>query len=169
VRRHHLAALIDEAVAQRRHHWTARTEGFTAGEIMTTDVITCGPTELLAVVVRRMLDHNVRTLPVAESGRLVGVLSRHDILPLFDRPDGDIRASITDLLANPLWAPVGHAVDAEVLDGVVILTGYVRHPSDAVVVCDLVRRVPGVIEVVDRLSPRDAEPKPTYLHDTDWR
>jgi CBS domain-containing protein len=169
VRSHHLAALIDEAVAEHRHHWTARAEGLTAGEIMTTDVITCLPTEPVAVVVRRMLRHNVRTLPVIDDGHLVGVLSRHDILPLFDRPDTDVRASITDLLADPLWAPEGHAVKAEVLDGVVILTGSVRHPSDEAVVRDLVRQVPGVIEVVDRLTSREAEPKPAFLHDTDWR
>jgi CBS domain-containing protein len=169
VRSHHLAAFIDEAVAEHRHHWAARAEGLTAGEIMTTDLITCGSTEPVAVVVRRMLHHNVRTLPVIEGGHLVGVLSRHDILPLFDRSDNDIRGNIAGLLADPLWAPDGHAVSAEVLDGVVILTGSVRQPSDEAIVCDLVRQVPGVIKVVDRLAPREAEPKPTYLHDTNWR
>jgi CBS domain-containing protein len=169
VRSHHLAALIDEAVAERRHHWTARAEGLTAGEIMTTEVITSGPTEPVAVVVRRMLRENVRTLPVIDDGQLVGVISRHDILPLFDRPDSEIRASITELLANSLWSPDGHAVEVEVLDGVVILTGSVRHPSDQGVVSDLVRQVPGVVEVVDRLTARHAEPKPAFWHDTDWR
>lgn len=169
VRSHHLAAFIDEAVAERRHHWTARAEGLTAGEIMTTDLITCAPAEPVAVVVRRMLQHNVRTLPVIEGGQLVGVLSRHDILPLFDRSDTEIRDSIAELLADPLWAPEGHAVQAEVLDGVVILTGSVLHPSDEVVVCSVVGQVPGVIEVADRLTSREPEPKPAYLHDTDWR
>ena len=87
VRSHHLAAMIDEAVADRRHHWTARAEGLTAQEIMTTDVVTCAPTETAAVVVRRMLRRGVRTLPVVEDRHLVGVLSRHDVLRLLDRPD----------------------------------------------------------------------------------
>jgi CBS domain-containing protein len=169
VRSHHLAGLIDEAVAEHRHHWAGRAEGLTAGEIMTTDMITCEPTEPVAVVVRRMLHHNVRTLPVIDGGHLVGALTRHDILPLFDQPDGDILATITDLLANPLWAPEGHNVEADVRDGVVTLTGSVRFPSDQAAVCDLVRQVPGVLEVVDRLSHREAQPKPAYLHDTDWR
>ncbi len=134
VRSHHLAAIIDAAVAEHRHHWTARVEGLTAGEIMTTEMITCEPTEPVAVVVRRMLQRNVRTLPVIEGGRLVGVLSRHDLLPLFDQPDIDIRGNIADLLADPLWAPDDHAVKIEVLDGVAILTGSVRYPSDKSVV-----------------------------------
>jgi CBS domain-containing protein len=169
VRSHHLAAFLDETVAERRHHWTARAEGLTAGEIMTTGVITCGPTEPIAVAVRRMLQHAIRTLPVVHDGHLVGVLSRHDILPLFDRTDGQVRTSVTELLINPLLAPEGHAAQTEVRDGVVILTGSVRYPSDRAVLADLVRQLPGVLEVVDRLTVREREPKPAFPHDTDWR
>jgi CBS domain-containing protein len=161
VRSHHLAAMIDNAVAEHRHHWTARAEGLTAQEIMTTDVVTCAPTETVAIVVRRMLRHGVRSLPVVEDHHLVGVLSRHDILELFDRPDGEIRANLTELLADPLWAPHSLAVKVEVRDGVVILTGSVLHPSDKQLVHNLVGEVPGVIEVVDRMTWRTPDPKPT--------
>jgi CBS domain-containing protein len=160
VRSHHLAAIIDEAVADHRHHWTARAEGLTAEEIMTTEVVTCAPTETVGVVVRRMLRHGVRALPVVEDQQLVGVLSRHDILRLFDRPDGEIREGVTEILADPLWAPDSHDVDVEVQDGVVILTGSVRHPSDQRLVRNLVGEVPGVIEVVDRLVWETPDPKP---------
>jgi CBS domain-containing protein len=169
VRSHHLAALIDAAVAEHRHHWTARAEGLTAGEIMTTDLITCLPTEPIALVVRRMLHGGVRTLPVIEDGHLVGVLSRHDILHLFDRPDPEVRDAVGDLLANPLWAPEGHDIQVEVLDGVVMLTGSVLHPRDRHLVGDRIRQVPGVIEVVNRLSWREPDPKPAFTRDTDWR
>jgi CBS domain-containing protein len=160
VRSHHLAAMIDEAVAEHRHHWTARAEGLTAQEIMTTDVVTCSPTETVGIVVRRMLHHGVRALPVVEDRHLVGVLSRHDILRLFDRPDSEIKAGVTELLADPLWAPDSHAVDVEVEDGVVVLTGSVRHPGDERLVRNLVGEVPGVIEVVDRLTWLTPDPKP---------
>jgi CBS domain-containing protein len=159
-RSRHLAAMIEDAVAEHRHHWTARAEGLTAEEIMTTDVATCGPVETVGIVVRRMLRRGVRTLPVVEDGHLVGVLSRHDILGLFDRPDGEIKAGVTELLADPLWAPDSHAVQVEVRDGVVILTGSVAHPSDKRLVHNLVDDVPGVIEVVDRLTWRTPDPKP---------
>jgi CBS domain-containing protein len=144
--------MIDEAVADHRHHWTARAEGLTAQEIMTTDVVTCAPAETVGIVVRRMLRHGVRTLPVVEDRHVVGVLSRDDILRLFDRPDDEIKADVTELLADPLWAPDSHAVSVEVRDGVVVLTGSVPHPSDQRLVRNLVREVPGVIEVVDQLT-----------------
>jgi CBS domain-containing protein len=159
VRSHHLAGIIDEAVADHRHHWRARAEGVTAQEIMTPGAVTCTPTETIGIVVRRMLRHGVRVLPVVEDRHLVGVLSRHDILRLFDRPDAEIEANITELLADPLWAPDSHAVNVEVRDGVVMLTGSVRHPSDKRLVHNLVGEVPGVIEVEDRLTWQTADPK----------
>ena len=160
VRSHHLAAMVDEAVAERRHHWTARAEGLTAEEIMTTDVVTCGPTETVGIVVRRMLRHGVRTLPVVDDGHLVGVLSGHDILGVFDRPDREIMANVTQLLADPIWAPESHAVEVEVRDGVAILTGSVLHPRDKRLVHNLVGEVPGIIEVVDQLTWQTPDPKP---------
>jgi CBS domain-containing protein len=169
VRSHHLAAMIDEAVAEHRHHWTARAEGLTAQEIMTTDVVTCAPTETVGIVVRRMLHHGLRTLPVVEDGRVLGVLSSHDVLGLFDRPDGEILTGVTGLLADPLWAPDSHAVEVEVRDGVVTLTGSVQHPSDKRLVRNLVSDVPGVVEVVDRLTweTPDPKPEPPSLGDTE--
>ena len=155
--------MIDGDVADRRHHWTARAEGLTAQQIMTPDVVTCAPTETVAIVVRRMLRHSVSSLPVVEDRHLVGVLSRHDILGLFDRPDQEIMAGVTELLADPLWTPDSHAVEVEVRDGVVILTGTVLHPSDKQLVGNLAGEVPGVIEVVDRLTWQRPDPKPAVV------
>ncbi len=121
-------------------------EELTAQEIMTTDVVTCAPTETAEVVVRRMLRRGVRTLPVVDDRHLVGVLSRHDVLRLLDGPDHEIMAGVSELLADPLWAPDGHAVEVEVRDGVVIFTGTVLHPIDKRLVRNLAGEVPGVIK-----------------------
>jgi CBS domain-containing protein len=169
VRYHHLSELLDEKLTEHRHHWKDRSEGITAGEIMTREVITCAPEEAVAVVTRRMLVREARALPVVEDGRLVGVLSRHDLLRLFDRPDAEIRSRLTELLASPLWAPEGHHVEPMVLDGVVILRGSVRFQSDSRYVSSIAAQVPGVIEVVNRLSADEPDPRPSYLHDSEWR
>ena len=169
VRSHHLAGIIDAAVAEHRHHWTGRAEGLTAGEIMTTDIVSCAPSEPVAVVTRRMLRHDVRTLPVVQDGRLVGVVSRHDVLRLFDRPDPEIRQRVAEVLASPLWAPEEHHVEASVLDGVVTLTGSVRYHSDVSAISGVIRHVPGVIEVVSRVTAQGPDPEVRLLHDTDWQ
>ena len=150
-RHHYLAGIIDDAVVEHRQHWTARAQGLTAGELMTTDVVTCAPEEPVAMVTRRMLRHEVRTLPVVDDGRVVGVLSRHDLLGLFDRPDPEIRKGVAGVLDDLWWARDSH-VQAVVRDGVVVLTGTVRFQGDATVMTRIIQQVPGVIEVIDHLT-----------------
>lgn len=150
VRHHNLAAFVAGLPPDDAGRWTVRSEGLTAEEVMTTGVVTCQADEPVGAVARRMLERDVRTVPVIDQGRLVGVLSRHDILRMFVRPDGEVRQHISRILDTPAWGP-GHDVSAEVRDGVVVLSGTVEHPVDASVICSVVGQVPGVIEVVDRI------------------
>ena len=168
VRDHHLNGLIDQTLAEHRHHWSGRAEGLTAGEIMIRKVVTCSPDESVEVVTRRMLLRDARALPVVEEGHLVGILSRHDLLRLFDRPDAEVRSRLADVLASPLWAPDGHHIQPEVLDGVVVLNGSVRFPSDVRYMSSVTAQIPGVTEVVNRLTAEEPDPKPSYLHDRAW-
>jgi CBS domain-containing protein len=168
LRSHHLSELINDTLAEHRHHWAERADGLTAGEIMTSEVVTCRPDEPVAIVTRRMLRQEVRTLPVVDNGRLVGVVSRHDLLRLFDRPDSEIRERIEKLLTDPLWAPAEHSAEFSVRDGVVTLTGSVRYERDVKVLAAAVRQVPGVIEVFNRLSAREPDPKARDLRPGDW-
>jgi CBS domain-containing protein len=168
IRSHHLTELINESLSEHRHHWAERAEGVTAGEIMTADLVTCRPDEPVAIVTRRMLREGVRTLPVVEDGRLVGVLSRHDLLRLFDRPDSEIRERIERLLTDPLWAPAEHSAEFSVRDGVVTLSGSARYESDVKVLGAVVRQVPGVIEVFNRMSAREGNRKSADLRPSDW-
>jgi CBS domain-containing protein len=151
---HHLRELVGRTWSEHRHHWSVRAEGVTAGEIMTSDLITCRPDEPVGLVTRRMLRSSVRTLPVVDGGRLIGVVSRHDLLRLFDRPDREIRERISQLLADPSWAPAEHSAKFAVCDGVVTLSGSAQCEKDAKVIAAVIRQVPGVIEVVNRMSPR---------------
>jgi CBS domain-containing protein len=169
VRSHSLAGLVESVLAEHQHHWTQRTQGLTAGEIMTTDVVTCEPHEIVSGVARRMVLRAVRSVPVVEGGRLVGILSRHDILRLFNRPDPEIRRNVAAYLANPLWAPESHMIEPAVRDGVVVLSGSVCFPNDRRLVVSILGQIPGVIGVVDHLTVKDPEPRPAYVRDTDWR
>jgi CBS domain-containing protein len=159
LRSHHLTEFISDAMTEHRHHWAERAEGVTAGEIMTSDVVTCGPHDPVAIVTRRMLREGIRTLPVVEDGRIVGVISRHDLLRLFDRPDSEIRERIERLLTDPLWMPAEHSAEFSVRDGVVTLSGTARYEHDVKVLGAVVAQVPGVIEVFNRMSAREETPE----------
>jgi CBS domain-containing protein len=52
----------------------------TAGEVMTPEPVTMRPTDDLADVAAVMLANGVRSVPVVEDGRLVGIISRRDVL-----------------------------------------------------------------------------------------
>jgi CBS domain-containing protein len=169
VRSHTLAGAIGDALDEHRHHWQQRASGVTANSLMTTDVVTCRPTEPVGVATRRLLSHRIRSLPVVEDGRVVGILSRGDVLRLLDQPDSEIRDNLAMLQDDPLWMPDEHAVTFSVNDGVVTMSGSVLYPSDAQVVHNIVQQLPGVVRVIDELTWRKSDPKPSYLRDTDVR
>lgn len=52
------------------------------GEIMTSDVFTCGPDDPFTRLLELMTEHRIRHVPVLDDGRLVGVLSIGDAVKL---------------------------------------------------------------------------------------
>jgi CBS domain-containing protein len=133
------------------HHASrAKAGGVTAAELMTSPAVTIGPDDTVEHAAKLMYDRKVKRLPVVDQdGRLVGIISRTDILAVFDRTDAQIREEImTQVIAGrsePSWYQV------IVKDGVVTLEG---NPETASIGHDLIsraRHVQGVVGVRDRL------------------
>jgi CBS domain-containing protein len=112
--------------------------------------VTIGPDDTVEHAAKLMYDRKVKRLPVVDQGgRLVGIISRTDILAVFDRTDAEIREEImTQVIA-------GHSESSWysviVKDGVVTLEGT---PETVAIGHDLVsrtRHVQGVVAVRDRL------------------
>lgn len=144
-------ALLADYFTGHDPRWLRKASGLTARQVMTADPLTTLPAEDVSSAVRRMLEHGVNRLPVVEDGRLVGIITRRDVLGAFDRSDAEIEHDVEVMLGDPLRAPEGHHVHVHVHEGVVHLEGSVHTPSDADVVRGAVRRVRGVIDVVDHL------------------
>lgn len=131
----------------------------TAGRLMTDHVYTAHPGDSVQDVSRRLLQHTIKRMPVVtEDGRVVGIVSRRDLLAAFTRPDDEIKAEVVAVLNNPLMAPEDAKVEVEVRDGRVLLRGSVEHPSDVAVVNAAARGVVGVVSVETELSARSPEP-----------
>jgi CBS domain-containing protein len=132
------------------HAARAKADGVTAADLMTSPAVTIGPDDTVEHAARLMFTRKIKHLPVTDSaGRLVGIISRIDVLAVFDRTDAEIRAEIMrDVItgrSEPSWYSV------IVNDGVVTLEGT---PETAHIGHDLVRRtwhVQGVVAVRDRL------------------
>ena len=132
--------------------WEGKGHGLTADDIMTTNVVTATPDEDVRIAARRMLERKVKRLPVIDNGRVVGIVSRRDLLWVFHRDDRDIANELAEKLASVRYAPEEHAVMFTVSDGVVTLRGTVADESDRPVVEGLTWRIPGVVHVVDEVT-----------------
>ena len=159
-RRRRALALLADLLAARDHRWATKAIGATAADLMTRNVAVCEPRDDTRVVARRMLDAGVKRMPVVDHGAIVGIVSRHDILRAFDRPDSDVAADLQRLLEDPLRMPDDHNVKGSVRHGVVTLRGDVRHKWDVDLVVAVVHTVPGVVDVVSHLRYREPNPKP---------
>jgi acetoin utilization protein AcuB len=62
----------------------------TVGEVMTRFVMTVTPETLVSEAAGRMLGQKIGALPVVEDGRLVGILTRTDILRAFLRLQAEV-------------------------------------------------------------------------------
>jgi CBS domain-containing protein len=139
-------------VSRRRREATRRAFGDTAGELMTSPAETIEATAPLARVARRLEAARVRRLPVVDdAGRLVGIVSRRDLIRLYARPDPEIWADVVDQVVEGMWLDPT-TVDVQVSAGVVTLTGQVDRVSTMEILVRLTRAVPGVVDVVDRLT-----------------
>jgi CBS domain-containing protein len=95
--------------------------------------------------------HAERLLVTGEDGRLLGVVSRADVLRPLTRPDTAIRDDVIEnVLRRALWIDPGR-VHVDVHDGVVTLTGTVDRRTTAGIAERLTGHVAGVTAVVDRL------------------
>ncbi|MFI8521202.1 CBS domain-containing protein [Streptomyces sp. NPDC085481] len=162
----HVVGVVSESDLLARHEPTVR-------DLMTTPAVTVHAEETVADAARLMVRRGVERLPVVdEEERLVGIVTRRDLLCVYLRPDSEIRRRIReDVLTDVMGLP-GDAVDVHVLDGVVTLGGRVRRRSQALSLVGLAERVDGVVAVVDQLSFREDDTRltaPTRTpHATSW-
>jgi CBS domain-containing protein len=132
---------------------SAKATALTAGDLMTRPAITVGPGTSVNEAARIMYSRNVKRLPVIDGGgRLVGIVSRVDLLGVYDRPDTQIAAEVTEgvLAGDFVLDPREFAVT--VSGGVVTISGRVASQDDAVRLLQAIWDVTGVVDVRDRLS-----------------
>jgi CBS domain-containing protein len=138
---------------RRRREAQAKAHGLVARDLMSKPAITVVPATPLTLAAKLMDDEQVKRLPVTdELGRLVGIVSRGDLLRVFLRPDAAIeRDVVEEVLHRTLWVEPG-MVKVKLQDGVVTLAGRTDRRSTAQLAVKLTQTVPGVVEVIDRLG-----------------
>lgn len=147
------AGLVARLFSLRISELAAKLEARTVGEAMTAPAVTVRPNAPVSEAASMMLDRNVKRLPVVdEFGKLLGIVSRADLVRAFVRDDEEIAREIREeALRRSLW------VDPDLLKvtverGEVRLEGRVETEAEAEIVPRIVQRVPGVVSVLAKLS-----------------
>lgn len=130
------------------------------GELMTVPVITVTAQTELGEVVALMESRRVKRVPVLQQGRLVGILTRSDLMRALEillpktetRPvaDADLRHRLLASLREQRWVP-RVSFDVKVVNGVAELLGVVTDERAREAIRVLIENTPGVRGVVDHL------------------
>jgi CBS domain-containing protein len=158
-----------------------RSHGRKVAEVMTPDPITIGEDTPVDEVVRLMEERRIKRLPVMRAGKVVGIVSRANLLRALAtvgreaapaaKDDAAIRARVLAELAKQPWAP-RDLIDVTVRNGEVALWGVVTADRQREATAVVAENVPGVKQVTNHIawieptsgivlyqSPEDREPK----------
>ena len=131
------------------HQQLDKARATTAAELMTALPVTVSPDDTVEQAARLMFQRRVRHLPVVDADyRLAGIISRADVLSVFNRADKDIAEEVTADVA--LTASPDDAISVAVRDGIVTLTGTAQAETGHAI-ARRVRHIEGVVAVRDRM------------------
>jgi CBS domain-containing protein len=146
--------LVDWLVHYGEDPPAAKLAARTVGQAMSSPAVTIKSRRSVAEAAALMLDLDVTRLPVVDGDRLVGIVTRADLVRAFTRADRELEREIReDLILKSLWAsPKRVAVNVQ--EGQVVLEGDVDNEDVARYLETHAARVPGVISVDSRLTWR---------------
>jgi CBS domain-containing protein len=128
-----------------------------ASELMTSPPVTIGPDQPVQEAARLMYDRRVKRLPaVNDIGRLIGIISRADVLSVFRRSDDRIRREATDQVILGRFLVNPDSMTVIVRDGILTISG--RPETDEVgrSIVAALRHLEGVVAIRDRLTYADS-------------
>ena len=159
---------------RRRSHWLdvflgpggpandyVHSHGLKVQEVMTRKPITVQEDTPLDQAVHLMESHKVKRLPVVRGGKVVGIVSRANLMralasiyraaPKSAKDDAAIRNQILSDLAKQDWS-AGADVDVVVRGGIADMWGSIAEPAQRDALKVLIERTPGVKQVEDHLT-----------------
>ncbi len=130
-----------------------KATAITADQLMTSPAVTIYPGASVVDAARLMQEREVKRLPVVGAGgKLIGIVSRSDVLSVYERPDADILADVLTEVIVRQFALDPAQVQAAVLAGVVTVTGLVERTETALELMARIRHLEGVVGVRNRLA-----------------
>lgn len=150
---------------EEQAHEQLKWHGRVAREVMTSPVVTVEPSTSIAELARRLETQGIKRVPVIADGRVVGIVSRGDLLRVFTLPRTTTPATADDRglcrQVETKFSQAGldwrHYVNIMVTDGTVHLWGLAASADEAVLFKRLAEEVAGEGRVESHLTLRDAD------------
>jgi CBS domain-containing protein len=137
----------------------SRYDRLTAEQLMTSPAITIHPDTAVAGAARIMSGNHVKLLPVVDAdGKIVGMISRRDLLSVFLCADAEIARQVRELL-NEMAPGEPGAIKVAVHGGILTLTGQPEPDlrNEVAAAIDIAWDIDGVIDIIDHVvSPQPA-------------
>ena len=135
----------------------AKLDARSAAEAMTSPAVTIEAHAAVSEAASLMVQRGINRLPVVENGKLVGIITRADVVRAFTRDDAELREEIReDVILKKFWISP-ETVNVTVEGGEVSLSGEVEKQSVAELLASYVEHLPGVVSVRSSLSWREAD------------
>ncbi len=127
----------------------------TVGEVMNRSVLTIGPDQAIADAARIMVINDVNRLPVVDAdSRILGIISRLDVVAVFTRPDDVIEDEIREDVIRRVLFVDPDSISVTVTNGVAAFDGEIGTRTESRLLEELVRRLDGVVKVQNHLTWR---------------
>ena len=129
--------------------------GETVGAVMSPGVVTTGPETEVYDAAKMMTFQDIKRLPVVDDdARLLGIISRADIVSVFTRPDDVIEDEIREDLIRRVLFIDPDELNVTVTNGVVTFIGEIGTRNEARLLAELASRLDGVLHVESKLAWR---------------
>lgn len=153
----------------RRRHDRSKAAGLVASEVMSAPVISIAPEASIGEAARLMHRRSVKRVPVVDpdTGRMLGIVSRADLLKVFLRRDDEIAREIReDVVRRTLWIDPD-TIRVVVRAGIVAIGGQIERRSLIPVLERLVLATEGVVAFAPELTYLTDDTAPPELS-TPW-
>ncbi|MHA1547807.1 MAG: CBS domain-containing protein [Alphaproteobacteria bacterium] len=136
-----------------------KSHGIHARDVMTKNLVTISPETRIADIVASLERHHIRRVPVIDEGKLVGIVSRTDLLrgltevtppPAVSTDDRKIRSALMDAFKEA--GVETHLISMAARDGSVKLVGTVRSQVEKDAIRVAIDNVAGIKGVDDEVA-----------------
>lgn len=146
----------------------AKAAGTTAADLMTTPAVSVRPETTIVQAAQILDQRRIKRLPVTDGeGRLLGIVSRRDLLHVFARTDEEIREEILQQVFSRLLSIEPATVSVQVSDGVVTLAGTLPQKELIPIAVRLTAATDGVVGVIDELGHAE-QGRTEATHPSPW-